>query len=575
MLISDTLIIHAEPLFRHAKGEDVITFFGSNPKASLCPIVDEDNHLVGSISRVKFQNRIGKPFGRPLVERKPVMELVDAKSRSVSRETRLETVFQGLGFEDAHHLQDGFVVVDPDGSYHGLVSGITVLAALNELTNDLVTSLKREVEDRKEAEDRVRKLAETDPLTGLRNRRAFLRCVDDRIAKQAPFACVFVDLDRFKAVNDQYGHAVGDAVLIETAKRLEDVNGLYGTARLGGDEFAILLPLSDNLPVETRLEQLFATIISPVGCGELQITIGASIGWAAYPRHADRPAQLLHSADKAMLRIKANGGGVVQFDRILDFANLDQTSLETQLRASVFADGIKPAIQPVLDLKTRKTVGHEVLARWPNSGIHPEPGPSSFIPVAERAALIDPLFWSLARQVFDVTGTQKGFFALNVSPSQLNSTVFASRMANMLKEYGLEGGRLELEITENVLVRNGDEAVRTLNQLRDLGIRICLDDFGTGYASLSMLTQLPLDKVKIDSSFVTEGLETDIHSSAQILEATIALCHRLGFQSCAEGVESERVLRKLEAMGCDLAQGFHIGRPTLLKPETPQLVALA
>lgn len=575
MLISDTLIIHADPLSRHAKGEDVISFFGTNPKASLCPIVDEDHRLVGSISRVKFQNRIGKPFGRALIERKPVMDLVDAKSRSVSRQTRLETVFQGLGFEDAHHLQDGFVVVSPDSSYHGLVSGITVLAALNELTSGLVASLKREVEDRKEAERRVRKLAETDPLTGLRNRRAFLRCVDDRIAEETPFACVFVDLDRFKAVNDQYGHAVGDAVLIDTANRLENTNRHYGTARLGGDEFAVLLPLSDESPIETRLEQLFATIISPVDCGEVQVTVGASIGWASYPRQADRPAKLLHAADKAMLRIKARGGGIVQFDPTLDFADLDQSSLETRLREAVFADGLKPAVQPVLDLKSRNIVGHEVLARWPNSGIEPEPSPSAFIPVAERTALIDPLFWSLALQVIEEANSLPGFLALNVSPSQLNSTSFASRMASTIKDYGIQGNRLELEITENVLVRNGDEAVRTLNQLRDLGVRICLDDFGTGYASLSMLTQLPLDKVKIDSSFVLEGLETDINSSAQILEATIALCHRLGFQSCAEGVESESVLRKLEAMGCDLAQGFHIGRPALVSPKAPRLAVLA
>ncbi|MEO0466061.1 MAG: EAL domain-containing protein [Pseudomonadota bacterium] len=575
MKLADSLIIDARPLLPGDCGEDVIGFFQTYPNASLCPIVDAQRQVVGHVSRVKFQNRVAQPFGRTFVERKTVKDLTEPQSRSLLRNAQLETLFEGDAFETAHLIQDGFVVVDDDGLYAGLVTGIGVLAALNELASGLVADLKREVAERRRAEERIRRLAETDPLTGLGNRRAYLRSIEGAMDRDAPFACVFIDLDRFKSLNDQYGHAAGDAVLVEVSKRVRDFKSTLASARLGGDEFALILSQPEPSSVALMMAELHDCVLRPVSVGNACVTVGASIGWAEFPGDATTPAQLLHAADKAMLRIKAAGGGTTRFNETLDFADLNRTKLETQLRAAVFADAIKPALQPVADLHTGEIVGHEVFARWPNSGFSHDPSPSAFIPIAERAAFIDPLFWSIARQVFDAHPTPQGFLALNVSPSQLNATAFAARMQIALEEFGLSGEQIELEVTENVLVRDGDAVVRTLNQLRDLGVRICLDDFGTGYASLAMLTRLPLDKVKIDSCFVAPSEEHQKHGEGQILEATIALCRKLGFQSCAEGVEDQQTLDRLRDLGCDLAQGYFIGRPALLVPDRPRRVAVA
>lgn len=401
-------------------------------------------------------------------------------------------------------------------------------------------------------------LANTDGLTGLHNRRRFLELLPDRERTDEKALIAFVDLDRFKSINDRFGHAVGDEVVTALAERLQAVRPRMEVARLGGDEFALIITQFGNHDI---LERIRIEISRPVKSSVGPIFVGASIGAARFPEDCETASDLLRAADRAMLRAKSDGGGICWFDPRHDAETTDEHEIEARLRSVIADCGITPAYQPISCAQTGAVLGHEVLARWTADGFDDPPSPGRFIPIAERAGLIDDMFWSILDQVLAGPAAQAahGTLAVNVSPVQLQHGDFASRLGLALARHGFDPRRLELEVTETAMFRDMETGIATLQKIAGHGVSIALDDFGTGHSSLSLVRQLPLSKLKIDRSFVASLTWSD-HSES-IVSATVGLCRALSLKTCAEGVEDERTLARLRTIGCDFLQGNHLGRP--------------
>ena len=413
------------------------------------------------------------------------------------------------------------------------------------------------------------RLAAEDPLTGLKNRRAFMDGIERQWSEQAPFVIAFIDLDRFKPLNDEYGHAVGDRVLKVIGQRLLACDQLSIAARFGGDEFAIMVaPGSDACAAEDIIRQVHKLITAEIDVEIGKVTVGASIGFAIAYKDAASISELLHSADTAMMRCKANGLQVTRFDPGLDTASLTSTALEGLFRKALSNGQIKAALQPIVRQGDARVVGHELLTRWQGSGLARDPQPGEFIAIAEKLGLLDELLRVTLDQAIPAVIERSGFLAINVSPSQLSSSTFTDIVTESLDRFGFAANRLEIEVTENVAFRNIEDNIRVLNTLRNLGCRIVLDDFGAGYSSLSLLDKLPLDKIKLDKSLQSTAVENGV------LGATIRLVRDLGFQCCVEGIETEEAAAFASAQNCDQMQGYWFGHPKLVKVQPPlRLVA--
>lgn len=409
---------------------------------------------------------------------------------------------------------------------------------------------------------RLEKMANTDPLTGLHNRRRFTELLDAQLAGSGIFALAFVDLDRFKAVNDCHGHGVGDEVFQRLACRLQETIPHSDVARLGGDEFGVILPgLEETQDATDVFLALHGAICEPVFTSAGPVYVGASIGIACRTGATPAASAMLRAADKAMMRAKAEGGGVRLFDPALDTDELDAADFEEALRVAIHSDRIVPAFQPFREIATGRRGGFEVLARWSGQTPCDAPSPGAFVPVAERLGLIDRLFWRMMEQALEAwsDGPDDQVLAFNISPAQLHNPAFCQRLFGVLERHDIAAPRIEVEITEKAVFRDLSSAAGKLKTLADAGVGVVLDDFGTGQSSLSLVHELPLTKLKIDQSFVN-SLPWSDHST-KILAATVSLSRALGLKTCAEGVETASSLQRLEALGCDFAQGFLIGHP--------------
>ncbi|MBY0566403.1 MAG: EAL domain-containing protein [Hyphomonadaceae bacterium] len=438
---------------------------------------------------------------------------------------------------------------------------------VQERTQDLVAAnetLSAEVSEREAAEARAQTLARHDSLTGLANRRHFLEELDRRLGLVGPettaFALMFVDLDRFKPINDVHGHAIGDELLQVIAARLSGcLRDDSFAARLGGDEFAVLLEGPDGRDgVAAAARRVLHELSAPILVNGLKLTVGASIGIAMCPEDGRNAADLLQRGDAAMLRAKEDRGAYKFFDSSIDEELKSKAALENDLRAAIPQGDIVPYFQPVLRLDDGALAGYEVLARWP----HRERGmisPVEFIPVAEEAGLVDAMFWALLAQACAKALNSPGDFmlAVNISPSQVRDQWFPEKVLRTLRETGFPAQRLEIEVTESAMIGDIQRAKSALMSLKNQGVRVALDDFGTGYSSLFLLRALPIDKLKIDRSFVAT-LTTD-RENATIVGALVGLGKALGLQVTAEGVEDEATADMLRAMGCEFAQGYLFG----------------
>ena len=429
-----------------------------------------------------------------------------------------------------------------------------------------------DISERKRTEERVRFLADHDVLTELPNRSLCVSRLSDALAAAAHahhrVAVLFIDLDRFKSVNDSLGHHVGDALLRSVAQRLtQAVRAGDTVSRLGGDEFVVILrDVQDANEIRDIVEErLIPLIRAPHDAEGHALQVSCSIGIAVHPEDGRDIDELMRRADAAMYEAKASGRDQYRFfSSELDKLARERRTLEQQLRHALERDELEMHYQPRIDARTLQVVGAEALMRW----THPELGaiaPVKFIPIAEETGLIRPLgLWAM-QQACELLVRWKAerrpllALSVNISATQLADPALLEYLRDFTRRSGIDPQLLELEITESQLMENVGAAGRSLSALRQLGVRFSIDDFGTGYSSLAYLKRFPIDKLKIDKSFVQDllGDTTDL----AIVRAIMALGHNLGLGVVAEGVENFAVAHQLKLLGCDELQGYHFARP--------------
>ncbi|MCW8308438.1 EAL domain-containing protein [Acidiphilium sp. PA] len=423
----------------------------------------------------------------------------------------------------------------------------------------------RDTTDRRRSAARIEHLAFHDTLTGLANRARFddaLAAMIEAATVAQPLSLLLIDLDRFKAVNDLHGHLIGDQLLQHVASRLRRLMREDDlVARMGGDEFAILCPKA-SVEAATRLaDRVIETLSARFEVDGQVLTIGASVGLAMAPLNARDAATLMQAADLALGRAKREGRDrFCFFEPGMDIRFRERRAIEQDLRSAIEADALDVHYQPVVDCATREIVGYEALVRWSHATRGPI-SPVDFIPIAEEAGLI----LALGKLVLEHAAAAACRWpahislAVNLSPRQFHDPNLGDDIIAIIQRVGLPAERLELEVTESVLIDDSSRALDILKQLKAHGIRIALDDFGTGYSSLGTLRQFPFDKLKIDRSFV-QSLGID-HDATSMVHAILAMGTSLRLTVTAEGVETELQFETLCASGCDLVQGFLLGRP--------------
>lgn len=424
-----------------------------------------------------------------------------------------------------------------------------------------------DVTERRRAEERIRFLAHHDPLTQLANRTLFTARLTEEIARADAgghrLALLYIDLDRFKYVNDSHGHGAGDSLLIKLGERLSATVGPGLTiARTGGDEFAILLPLDDPHRDAARLARdILLAVQQPLAFNGATFRVSVSIGIAHYPDHAQSASDLLRNADIALYEAKNEGTGIVRtFDAGMEARQQQLFQREQDLRSAFELGQFEVVYQPILSLKGNRVASAEALLRWhhPVEGLVP---PSDFILLAERLGLIQPLgLWVMETACREAAHwpTDIGI-AVNLSPMQVNNDSLASEVRQILERTGLAPHRLTLEVTEGLLLEQNPTVLRTMHALRALGVRFSLDDFGTGHSSLGYLRRFPFDVIKIDKLFVQDMV--DHSDAAAIVKALLTVSADLGLDVVAEGVETMAQLTMLQHLRCPYVQGYLVSRP--------------
>ncbi len=467
-------------------------------------------------------------------------------------------------------MQSEYRMLHKDGSYRSMLS--RAIADIDEEGKTIrLIGTMLDVTEQKLVEQRVREAAQHDPLTGLPNRALIFEYASHLVAaasrKHSRGAMLFIDLDRFKPVNDLYGHEIGDALLKEVAQRMkacvrhEDLIG-----RIGGDEFVIVLPyLGKGYAGATVAQHVINALSQPFNINGIELLISASIGISFYPMHGSDVDLLLHRADLAMYRAKEIGRGNYQiFTQELCNRVDTSGSIETRIKEGLSKNGFELHYQPIVDIDNGRVVAAEALLRLP-AGEAEAIGPERFIPVAESAGIMGQLGdWVLAeicRQQHDWIdqGMAPLMISMNISPLQFHQRGFAHRLLDIVHEAHADPHFLQIEVTEAAVMERIDDAMDVLNELHAAGIHIALDDFGTGQSSLSALSRMPLDVLKVDQSFIQQ-LSHDRGSQA-VTDSIIAMGQSLEMDVVAEGIESEQSLNYLRSHGCAQAQGNYFSKP--------------
>ena len=436
--------------------------------------------------------------------------------------------------------------------------------------------LRREVAERRKAEEQARLLAETDPLTGCHNRRSMVvegqRMLGTARDRNGSVAITMVDLDNFKQINDVHGHRVGDEVLIEISKRIRTLLPEQSiVARIGGDELAIIVPcgLDCREQIDGLARELLAEIAEPIIVGSASVETSVSVGVEAFTSEdigpnsqlGDAFSRLLHHADMAMYQAKKHGRNrYFWFEPSMESELRVRNEIELAMRKGIQNGEFIPYYEQQIDISTGRLVGFEMLARW-QSPEHGLVSPDTFIPVAEETGMITELSECLIRQALVDAKEWDAELSLsiNISPVQLRDPWFAQRLLRLVYEAGFPPNRLDVEITESGLHENMELVVATMTSLKNQGVKVSLDDFGTGYSSLSQLNDLPFDQIKIDRSFVGKlGAGKD---NATIVESIFRLGRGLELPLIAEGIETDEVLTALREFGELRGQGYLYGRP--------------
>ncbi len=478
----------------------------------------------------------------------------------------MKVAIQNNGGKTADELfeeLDGSLRSNAKGTrFYELKDGRVIACSHNKTRDGGWVVTYEDVTERQQAEAKIMHMARHDALTNLPNRLLFREKMEQALERGEELAVLFIDLDRFKSVNDTLGHPVGDALLCAVTKRLQmAVRGSDTVARLGGDEFAVIQMGARPTDATELAGRIIESISEAFDVFGHQVVIGTSLGIAMAPSDGSEPDQLLRNADMALYRAKAEGRGTYHFFQPeMDSQMQARRTLELDLRKALTNGEFELYYQPLIDLAGDKISGFEALLRWnhPERGIV---GPDDFIPVAEEIGLIVPIGeWVLKQACKDaVTWPGKLTVAVNLSAVQFRHPSLALSVVSALGASGLAASRLELEITETVLLQDNRAVLDVLHQVRELGVRISMDDFGTGYSSLSYLRSFPFDKIKIDRSFIRElGKENDC---VAIIRAVTRLGRSLGMITTAEGVETPEQLAILREEGCTQVQGYLFSEP--------------
>jgi diguanylate cyclase (GGDEF)-like protein len=431
----------------------------------------------------------------------------------------------------------------------------------------------------KKSDERISFLAHNDALTGLLNRAHFTEVLHQNVTRLerygAQFALMFLDLDHFKAVNDTFGHPMGDKLLVDVANRLRAIvpSGSFA-ARLGGDEFAILIPKAVTVDdMEDLAARVLKTVVEPFEFDGEKMSVGVSIGIVIAPRHGTRPDQLLRNVDLALYRAKESGrNGFKVFESGMDSQARERRALEFDLKFALENRELELFYQPLMGTEENNPVGFEALLRW-NHPIRGRISPAEFVPIAENTGLIKSIGEWVIREACRTAASWPAqlTIAVNLSAPQFDKDRIVDVVTSALAETSLAPHRLELEITESLLIERPDEVLATLMRLKEIGVSIAMDDFGTGYSSLSYLLKFPFDKIKIDRSFIS-AINQD-KAACDVLRTIGSLGKTLGIRITAEGVETQEQVNFLRAIACDQLQGFFFAKPLQADDVPPFLLS--
>jgi diguanylate cyclase len=550
---------YVAPVLHSASCVSVLERLFADTELSAIPVVDETNTPFALIERHAFIEFFGRAYARELYSKKTLAQLssttpaIDCRPLRIDVATNIDDIAQILIDAGLQRMTSGFIVTAAD-KYLGLANA-----------HDLL----HQITQRKQTE--LYYLAHYDPLTQIPNRMLLTdrlqQACRESVRSGASIGLMFVDLDRFKQVNDSMGHGFGDCLLRAVAERLQNcVRACDTVARLGGDEFAILMDGVENSHAATVLGQrVLDAMQAPFTVLDRELFITASIGLALYPQDDDNCENLLAKADAAMYDAKSNGRNTFrQYAPGLSMYSVERLSLETDLRHALDNGELVLHYQPQISLSSGGVVGVEALVRWqhPTRGLLP---PIHFIPLAEESGLIVGIgYWVLreaCRQQMEWVraGLAPLRMSVNISAVQFQQIDFSARVQQVLLETGIDPAHVELELTESIVMHHAAAVLGTLNALKNIGLQLAIDDFGTGFSSLSYLRRFPVDRLKIDQSFIRDIEKLPVNES--IVRAITALAKSLSLEIVAEGTETQSELTFVKNCGCDEAQGYFYSRP--------------
>lgn len=478
--------------------------------------------------------------------------IVDDQDRRSELAVPIFSMGKLIGVIDSEHSNPDFFT-----SWH-----IEIFTTLGAMTAGRITAAKLE-------QSRLQ-LANRDHLTGLLNRTLLSDCINQAAARalvsQSFTGLLFLDIDHFKLINDGHSHAMGDQILLAVAKRLQKaIRPQDAVARFGGDEFIVVVDQVESFSIlENLAHDLQACLSAPIKIGNREFQISLSIGISLHQGAQVDPEALIQEADMAMYTAKSAGRArIIAFDRRIRERIERRTLMAHHLNRAVEQRTIRPAFQQIVDLRSRRLAGYESLARWTDNTLGAV-SPAEFVPLAEELGIINRLGASILERSLAEAGRLGGDWriSVNLSPLQLEEPSVIDKIEDALEYSGVAPARLCLEITESAIIKQPDKAIRIMEDLRALGIRLAIDDFGTGYSSLSMLRKLPVHSLKVDRSFIKEI--TRSHADLQLVRAIIGIAQDFGLDVTAEGVESEEQAALLAALGCTNGQGYLFGRPASL-----------
>ena len=539
--------------------ETILARFLDDDALYALPVIDAGNKPLTLIDRKHYIEFFSKRYTREIFGRQNVLQLLayedyrDNKPIVVEESCSVEDVAQIIIDAGMQHMVTGFIVTR-DGGYAGVANGHDLLNIITQ---------------RKQAE--LYYLAHYDALTGIPNRSLLADRLEqacrDAERKRTLVALLYIDVDRFKQINDSLGHSAGDAVLRKVVERLKTCARRADTvARLAGDEFVILMEnLADAGDVEIVAKRLVKLMREPIELHGHSLVATVSVGSAIYPTDDNAISALLGKADAAMYDAKSKGrNGHRRYSPETAMYNPAKMLLENDLRQAIERDELVLYFQPQVDLTSQSIPGVEALVRWrhPSRGLVP---PGQFIAIAEESGLIVPLGeWVICEafrqlKAWQAAGLQPLRISVNISALQFHQRSFPKFLEARLAEYGVDPGMIELELTESALMQNLDEVLQSLKEIKTLGFSLAIDDFGTGFSSLSYLRRFPIDRLKIDQSFVRDIERTPVNES--IARAIVALANSLSLDIVAEGIENPLEKGVLTSMGCTEGQGYLFAKP--------------